>query len=191
VESEPAIVATATKTANVFFIPGLSCKWSVPLSTRTTGRLNQDDNLNLYLADSKVCDLIAASQITGKPLDKESTASEVDPPKSVLFVLAALITAISLAVSIRYWIMDAEPAIVFTLAITATAMVFGRTSALILSVLSFLAYDLCFSPPILTLSIPTASEVIYALINLGISLAVPWFLRRHQGEGDSVRLELA
>jgi hypothetical protein len=142
-----------------------------------------------HILGDKVRLLIAESQITGQPLDKESAASEVDPPNSVLFVTAALLTAIALALPMQYWIADAEPAIVFTLAVTATAIVFGRTPALILSVLSFLAYDLCFSPPIMTLNIPTASEVIYALINLGISLSIPWFSGKRQRAGDSVRLE--
>jgi hypothetical protein len=68
--------------------------------------------------------------------------------------------------------------------------------SILASEVSFFAYDLCISPPVLTLSIPTDTEVIYSVINFGMSFAVPWLsgqaAKSDQCEKEeSVTLEVA
>ena len=123
----------------------------------------------------------------------ESVPSEVDPPKSWLVVPAALVMAASLAWLMHRCVVGAEPAIVFTLAVAATAMVFGRSSALVLSVLSVLTYNLCIVPPEFSFNVPSTIEFIYAFINLAISFSVPWLLSPSEKtkREKSVTLELA
>jgi K+-sensing histidine kinase KdpD len=123
-------------------------------------------------------------------MQTERTASEVDPPNKFFFVPTALVTAAGLAFLMHQFITGAEPAIVFTLAVTATALVFGSIQAAILSGLSMIAYNLCIVPPVFEFTLPTVSELFYAAINFGISFVIP-LLSKQPIEESSVTLETA
>lgn len=71
------------------------------------------------------------------------------------------------------YIKEAEPEIVFTTAICAVAVRFGRFPALVLSALSAVALNLIDIPPVGMLTIPGWEEAVYIVVNIIISLALP------------------
>jgi hypothetical protein len=125
----------------------------------------------------------------------ETSPSEVDPPKwrSLLFVLAAIAVAAPLSFFMHQVLVTSEPAIILTLAVTAVALTYGTNPAVLLTLFSMLFYNLCIVPPALAFSVPTSHEIVYAAINVGISVAIPWLFgtRQKWQDDESTRIELA
>jgi len=109
-------------------------------------------------------------------IPQEASPSQVDPPsRPSLMIFTAILVATPLSVILKY---DAgiDPAVIFTLAVSAIAVLFGKWPAIALSALSGLAYNLCVVPPIWTLDPPERFEIVYLILNIGISFVLPWLL---------------
>jgi K+-sensing histidine kinase KdpD len=111
---------------------------------------------------------------------KEAVASEVDPPSAFFFVLSAALAAASLSVLMHNFVggLEHENYLFFMFAVMATAMVFGRLPAIILSIVSLFAYNLLIVPPEWNFTLPDQHEWIHFAVDLVISLVGPWALRQ-------------
>lgn len=93
----------------------------------------------------------------------------------ILLALAIFSIAVPLALFMHFQLSDCEPEIVFTLAVSAVAMI-DMVPALMLSVFSALAFNFTIVPPETTFTPPTREEIVYFLINIIASVAIPLFL---------------
>jgi K+-sensing histidine kinase KdpD len=75
------------------------------------------------------------------------------------------------------YLLHSEPAVIFTLAVCAVAVGFGSGSALWLSVMSAMAYNLCVVPPEMAFTVPQVEEFLYLLVNVIISVGLPMIVR--------------
>lgn len=106
-----------------------------------------------------------------RPLDRYKDQRSAQ----VLLALAMVSIVVPLAVLMHFKLSDCEPEIVFTLAVSAVAMI-DMMPALLLSVLSALAFNFTIVPPETTFTKPTREEIVYFLINITASIAIPLLL---------------
>lgn len=113
---------------------------------------------------------------------EEVTLDLVPPPTwkfraagQIIFALSVLAVATPVAVFMHFELAEVEPEIVFTLAVTAVA-VLGTLPAVFLTLIVAVVYNFSHVPPIGTFTAPTRAEVVYILINLLVSIAIPMFL---------------
>ncbi|MGC0389144.1 DUF4118 domain-containing protein [Bradyrhizobium sp. USDA 241] len=93
----------------------------------------------------------------------------------ILLALAMFSIAVPLAIFMHFELSECEPEIVFTLAVSAVAMI-DMMPALLLSVFSALAFNFSIVPPETTFTAPTRGEIVYFLINIIVSIAIPLLL---------------
>ncbi|WP_091977022.1 DUF4118 domain-containing protein [Bradyrhizobium ottawaense] len=141
---------------------------------------NTEDLINL---DQPVRDRLKLGAFRTLPARIASTfdtnASKVDPTKLskiILTVLAVVGIATPVAMGMQQLVAGSEPAIIFTLAVTAIALQFGRWPAIGASLVVMVLYNFSFQAPVMTPSLPTLEECAYTLINLVVSVALPWLL---------------
>lgn len=121
----------------------------------------------------------------------ESVPSETDPPKQVKkisytwFALSAFVVSIPLAGLLSLVKSSAETEILFTFAVCAVAVAFGRGYALLMCGLSALLYNVFIIEPSMTLTAPTAAELAYILLNILASIAIPMIMKSKGLRPDS------
>ena len=118
----------------------------------------------------------------------ETAPSEVDPPswKTVLMILAAIGFAMPVALLANKYVAGLEPEIIFTLIVMAIALAFGTPQAITASFIFATAFNYFFQPQPWQFESPGVVELIYLMINLGLSVALPWlFGPRSQRAGKS------
>jgi two-component system, OmpR family, sensor histidine kinase KdpD len=108
--------------------------------------------------------VIAGDTIPGEPIAKKSvrSAERRDPfdPYPYIMALGAVAVALGLSELIAAWIGAANSDLVFLTAIVAVAVRFGLLPSLLASVVSSLAYNFFFLPPIYTFTITDPANVI-------------------------------
>ncbi|SHH07127.1 DUF4118 domain-containing protein [Bradyrhizobium erythrophlei] len=97
---------------------------------------------------------------------------------SISYAVMALFVTLPIAFFMHRLIVASEPEVIFTLAVCTAAMGFGTVPALVLTVLSAVAYNFSIVPPVTEFSFPTVCEIVYLMINVSVSIVVPWALRK-------------
>ncbi|WGD50742.1 DUF4118 domain-containing protein [Bradyrhizobium sp. CB1650] len=93
----------------------------------------------------------------------------------IVLALAMTAIAVPLAICMHVHLSECEPEIVFTLAVSAVAMI-DMMPALLLSMFSALAFNFSIVPPESAFTMPTREEIVYFLINIMVSIAIPLLL---------------
>jgi two-component system sensor histidine kinase KdpD len=108
--------------------------------------------------------IIAGEEIAGEPLPKKTVRtaerSETFDPKSYIFALLAVGTAVSVSELLWPWIGTQNTDLVFLTAIVVTAVRFGLGPSLLASVASALCYNFFFTEPYYTFSIADPRNVV-------------------------------
>lgn len=160
--------------------------------------LSEDDNEDISLISEDVGRVISSIDEMWETLDRNSIpvwllksrsgAIDLDIPKDpkityqiartdpIAFTVALVIFAGVIVMLMQRLLMQAEPAIIFTVAVAATAIIFGIRYAIAMSALSAFAYNLIMFNPTWTPTIPTREELVYLGINILISVAIPMLL---------------
>lgn len=160
--------------------------------------LSEDDNEDISLISEDVGRVISSIDEMWETLDRNSIpiwllkarsgAIDLDLPKDpkityqiartdpIAFTVALVIFAGVIVMLMQRLLMQAEPAIIFTVAVSGTAIIFGMRYALAMSALSAIAYNLIMINPAWTPTIPTREEMVYLGINVLMSVAIPMLL---------------
>lgn len=116
----------------------------------------------------------------------ESTPSSADPPAPakepmkvsyLTFGLTALAVSAPTALALDLLQYEKRVDVMFAVGVCATAIAFGRRYALLLSFLALVVNNVCCVEPILTLTVPTLSEMIFLVVNVIASFAIPAILK--------------
>lgn len=160
--------------------------------------LSEDDNEDISLISEDVGRVISSIDEMWETLDRNSIpiwllkarsgAIDLDLPKDpkityqiartdpIAFTVALVIFAGVIVMLMQRLLMQAEPAIIFTVAVAGTAIVFGTKYALATTALSAFAYNLIMFKPIWIPTVPTREELVYIGINILVSVAIPMLL---------------
>ena len=108
--------------------------------------------------------VIAGDTIAGEPIPKKSVrAAEVDEtfnPRPYMAALVAVALALGFGALIKSWVGVGNVDLVFLTAIVAVAVRFGLWPSLFASLVSAIAYNFFFLPPIYTLTITDPANVV-------------------------------
>jgi two-component system sensor histidine kinase KdpD len=113
------------------------------------------------------------------------------PIKNYAFSLLLLLPVIVIGILLHYVLRIQNFAIIFIIAVMASAFLYGRGPSLFVSLISALFYDFFFVPPFLTFRIASAEWVIQLVIFFATSYIVSEITRlfRQQKEALRIRLE--
>ncbi len=108
--------------------------------------------------------VIAGDTIAGEPIPKKSVrAAEIDEtfnPRPYVAALVAVALALGFGALIKSWVGVGNVDLVFLTAIVAVAVRFGLWPSLFASLVSAIAYNFFFLPPIYTLTITDPANVV-------------------------------
>ena len=158
-------------------------------SSGTRKEAAKNSVLHLFTAPCRAYAHVPSSLLT------ENHGDSIDDPVRVSHCAIAILIVVACTVLnwlLIRWLTPTDVAMVYLLGVMVTAMYYERPVSIVAALLSFLAFDLFFVPPTLTLRFGSTQYLITALVLLIVGLVTGALASRVRREAQSAaRAEVA